>query len=200
MAGESGVVDPSSDWGRGAWMQTFSGLQFFPLDPKVEDVAAIDIAHALSLTCRYGGHVKQFYSVAEHCVRISWWLQEQGEPWDVQLAGLLHDAAEAYIGDMVRPLKHHMPAYQEIDRDVSRVIYSVFGCPTEYADELPPRVKEADNRILLDERDALLSTPPGSWEQDALHPLGIPITCWPPASAEAMYAELLQDLTIGGAV
>lgn len=200
MAGESGIADPTSDWGRGAWMQTFSGLQFFPLDPKAEDVSAIDIAHALSLTCRYGGHVSEFYSVAEHCVRISWWLRAQGEPRDVQLAGLLHDAAEAYIGDMVRPLKHHMPAYQEVDRAVSRVIYGVFGCPPEYADALPARVKEADNRILLDERDALLSTPPGSWEQDDLVPLGISLNCWIPDDAEAMYADLLAELTIGGAV
>lgn len=200
MAGESGLAEPTSDWGRGAWMQTFAGHQFFPLAPRVEDVDPVDIAHALSLTCRYGGHVKRFYSVAEHTIRISWWLQNQGEPWDVQLAGLLHDAAEAYIGDMVRPLKHHMPDYQAIDVAVSRVVFERFGCPVEYAAALPAKVREADNRILLDERNQLLSTPPGAWEQDGLNPLGIVLDCWSPPVAELAWAQRLDQLTSGGAV
>lgn len=201
MANREGVlVDPTSDWGRGAWMQTFTGKQFWPLDPRLEDVDAVDIGHALSMVCRYGGHVRRFYSVAEHTVLISRWLEAQGASWDVVLAGLLHDAAEAYIGDMVRPLKHHMPAYQAIDVKVSAVIFEAFGCPVEYAAELPVGVREADNRILLDERDALLSVPPEAWQQEGLERLGVQIVGWEPVFAEFQWAERFRELTVGSGV
>ena len=64
------TTEPS--WARGSWMQTFTGRQFFPLDPHPNDVDPVDIAHALSLICRYGGHTRRFYSVAEHCVLLSY--------------------------------------------------------------------------------------------------------------------------------
>jgi uncharacterized protein len=84
----------------GDWMQTYTGRQFWPVDPQTGDFDIADIAHALANICRFGGHTQQFYSVAQHCVVVSH-LTPPGDALD----GLMHDAAEAYIGDMIRPLK-----------------------------------------------------------------------------------------------
>src|SRR5690242_11754504 len=85
---------------RGDWMQTYTGRRFWPLDPRVDDIDIGDIAHHLSLVCRFAGACREFYSVAQHCVGVSYVCDPKDALW-----GLLHDAAEAYVGDMVRPLK-----------------------------------------------------------------------------------------------
>lgn len=178
-------------WSRGAWMQTFTGRSFFPLDPQPDDVDPSDVAHALSLICRYGGHVRRFYSVAEHCVLMS-----RVVPEHVALTALLHDAAEAYVGDMVRPLKYQLPAYQSAEAEVLRAIAVRFDAPALARPELPALVKEADNRILLDERAALLGTPPQPWAVEDLQPLGVDIQGWSPERAEQEYLQRLAELGI----
>ena len=85
----------------GNWMQTFSGRQFWPMDPKPEDVCILDIANSLGKICRYNGHCKKFYSVAEHSYYVSKYVEPQNALW-----GLLHDASEAYMCDLIRPLKN----------------------------------------------------------------------------------------------
>src|SRR5258708_302056 len=85
---------------RGNWMQTYTGRAYWPADPRAEDVCIEDIAHALSLLCRYTGHCKRFYSVAEHSILIS-----QVVPPEYAFFGLMHDAQEAYINDLARPIK-----------------------------------------------------------------------------------------------
>src|SRR5690349_636686 len=109
-------------WLRGSWMQTFTGRQFYPLDPRLDEIDPLDIAHALSMICRYGGHTKHFYSVAEHCLLMSHAVAPEYALW-----ALLHDATEAYVGDMVRPLKHHMPDYRQIEDNLMEVIAERFG-------------------------------------------------------------------------
>lgn len=100
---------------RGDWMQTFSGRQFWPCDPRADEVCIEDIAHALSMQCRFAGHVRKFYSVAEHCVRASWIVPDR-----FKLAALLHDAAEAYVVDLPRPIKRQpeLRAYLHIEERV----------------------------------------------------------------------------------
>lgn len=83
----------------GDWMQTWTGRRFYPADPRPEDIDIIDVAHALAHTSRYGGHCR-FYSVAEHSVLVSQMVQPENA-----LEGLLHDATEAYIADVIRPVK-----------------------------------------------------------------------------------------------
>lgn len=168
-------------------MQTYTGLAFYPLEPDVADVDPADIAHALSMTCRYGGHVSVFYSVAEHCVLMS----EAVDP-TFALWALIHDAAEAYISDLIRPIKHSLPAYRAIDDRLTAVIAQRFGL---YG-EIPEAVVEADLRILRDERDALMSTPPLPWDSiEKVPALGVPIHGWNPAEAERAYALRLEGLT-----
>jgi hypothetical protein len=171
---------------RGDWMQTYTGRAFYPLAPHSDDIDPADIAHALSLLCRYGGHVSRYFSVAEHCVLMSYAVAPEYALW-----ALLHDATEAYMGDMIRPLKHAMPAYRVAEDRLMATICDRFGLPYE----CPAEVKAADNRILRDERDALMAEPPLPWSSiEQVPPLGVTITGWPPLEAEARYLARLNEL------
>ena len=171
---------------RGDWMQTFTGKAFWPLDPRADEIDPVDIAHALSMLCRYGGHVKRFYSVAEHCVLMSHAVSPENA-----LAALLHDATEAYMVDLPRPVKRHLPDYAVYEDALAVVIAERFGTSAT----MPAEVKEADNRILLNERDALMATPPRPWGLDGLEPLPVQIHAWQPFYANAIYLDRLRDLT-----
>lgn len=172
---------------QGNWMQTFTGRAFYPLAPRVEDVDPIDIAHALSMICRYGGHTTRFYSVAEHCVLLS----EAVSP-DNALWALLHDATEAYVGDMVRPLKKNMPTYCKAEDNIMRVICSRFGLEGKCPDE----IKAFDTRILCDEREALMNPSEKNWTLlYGLVPLGVVIEGWLPWEAERRFLKRLRELT-----
>ena len=173
-------------WRRGDWMQLFSGTAFYPADPRTTDIDATDIAHALSLLCRYGGHVSRFYSVAEHSVLMSEWV----EPL-YALEALLHDATEAYVVDVPRPLKRQLPEYQRIEAAVWQCIAYAYNLPLE----LSAQTKEADERILLTERNALMPNTRYSWEQDGrLEPLPVAVMGWPPIEAERRFAARLAEL------
>lgn len=176
-----------SSLNRGDWMQTYTGRAFYPMVPAPEDVDPVDIAHALSLICRYGGHVNHFYSVAEHCVLMSRAVSPENALW-----ALLHDATEAYVGDMVRPLKHALPEYQLAEARVNLAITRRFGI-SEFC---PGEVKDADLRILHDERQALMRMPPLPWAAlDGVEPLGVRISGWWPDTAERRYRDRLAELT-----
>jgi hypothetical protein len=172
------------------WMQTFTGRAFWPLDPHVDDIDPVDIAHALAHLCRYGGHTRRFYSVAEHCVLMSLAVDRKHALW-----ALLHDATEAYVVDVPRPLKHQLPDYMAAEARVAVVIAQRFGLdPVE-----PPEVKVADNRILLTERNALLTLPPPRpWPPalEALEPLDVRITGWEPVVAKYRYLDRLRQLGV----
>lgn len=103
-------------------IKTASGRRVDLAAFTVEDVDDYDIAHPLAMICRYGGHVPGHYSVAEHSVLVSRLVEEWGYGPTVQLQALLHDAAEAYVGDMVRPLKGFMPEFREFELQVLTVI------------------------------------------------------------------------------
>jgi len=179
------VVREREEQTRGDWMQTFTGRRFYPMDPRPEEVDPADIAHALSLLCRYGGHLDRFYSVAEHCVLMSEWVAPENA-----LAALLHDATEAYVVDVPRPLKRYLPEYRSIEDAVWNAICLRF----HVAGDLPAEVKEADNRIILTERNALMSNA-GVWAQDGIvEPLPVAIVGWSPAEAELVYQGRLAEL------
>jgi hypothetical protein len=168
------------------WMQTYTGKQFWPLNPIIEDINIEDIAHALSMQCRYGGHVRKFYSVAEHSVLVS----ENVPPKDA-LWGLLHDATEAYLVDVPRPVKRQLSEYATIERNLMDAICLCFGL--DY--EMPDSVKAADNSILMDEREELMSTPPADWGYNE-PPLGIIMPCWPPCEAKINFLRRYARLVV----
>ena len=97
-----------------AWIQTYTGGKFHLLAPRQEEINIVDIAHALSMMCRFTGHVRRFYSVSEHSWHASYLVPKQDALW-----ALLHDASEAYMADMNRPLKHFTaigPAYLKVEK------------------------------------------------------------------------------------
>lgn len=151
---------------KGDWMQTVNGHKFWPLDPRPEDIHIEDIAHALSLLCRFGGHCTKYYSVAQHSMLVSFHC-----PKEYQLWGLLHDASEAYIGDMIRPLKRDMPEYHLIETKVMTAIAQRFNLTPL---TLPVEVKKVDTDLLFTEkRDLMRHTldwfrPPGVEELDII--------------------------------
>lgn len=169
-----------------AWITTFTGRRFYVLDPRVEDICIEDIAHALSMQCRFTGHVKSFYSVAEHSVRVSWACDPQDALW-----GLLHDASEAYIGDMSAPLKHtpEMSRFRTTERHIMLAVVQKFGLePKE-----PAGVKTADRRMLLTEaRDLGLDVT--GWYTEH-QPFPDFIAPWSPQRAELEFVKRFRALT-----
>lgn len=175
----------------GDWMQTFTGEQFWPVDPLPEEICIEDIAHSLSLQCRFGGHCLRFYSVAEHSVLVSRALPEPFKLW-----GLMHDAAEAYVLDVVRPLKPYLPGYREIEARVMNAICRRFGL----SPVMPPEVKLADNRILLAERDQNMLPTSHVWglaqatAGAGVGPLEVTLQFWTPDSAEVAFLNAFEAL------
>lgn len=181
---------------RGNWQQTYTGRQFWPCDPRPEDVVIEDIAHALSNLCRFAGHCREFYSVAEHSVwvarAVARYARECGSPaaWadQLSLAGLLHDAAEAYCVDVPRPLKPFLTGYREIEHGVAAVIAERFGFSVELFDH--PFVKRADESLLMTEKRDLMAPPPAPWtfaqgvEAECVGNVSMP---WGPREARAAF-------------
>lgn len=160
----------------GSWMQLASGRKFWPLDPRPEEIHIEDIAAALSKLCRYGGHCKRFFSVAEHSV-----LMAHAAPDGMRLSALLHDASEAYLSDVIRPIKSHLTNYLTIEADLERAIARRFTLPFP----LPAEVKALDERIIADERDQAMLPAPQTWAQwTPVPPLGVTIEFWTPQKAE----------------
>jgi hypothetical protein len=180
-----GVCDDG--WLRGDWMQLHSGKRFYPLDPRAEDIDPEDIAHALSLLCRFGGHIDRFYSVAEHCVLMSRAVSPENA-----LAALLHDATEAYVVDVPRPVKRYLPDYQRIEDSVWVAIARRFGLRRE----LPLEVHQADTRILLNEKMTLMPNAEAKWPgMEDMIPLNVRVWGWDPERAELEYLDRLTELT-----
>jgi hypothetical protein len=131
---------------------TYSGGRFNFLEPRAKDVQILDVAHALSNVCRFGGHCNQFYSVAQHAVLVSYLVEPQFA-WQ----GLHHDDCEAYTGDIPTPLKQLIPDYKVIEHNCEQAIWAKYGLP----EALSPAVKVADLQALWLEREVLLPDEPG---------------------------------------
>ncbi|KLK91389.1 phosphohydrolase [Microvirga vignae] len=167
---------------RGDWIQTYSGAQFWPMDPRAGDIRLQDIAHALSMLCRYTGHCKRFYSVAEHSVLLSEVVEPKHRLW-----ALLHDASEAYLVDVPRPVKPFLTGYREAEGEIMLCVAERFGLSAT----MPKAVKEADNRILTDEATQNMSAPPVPWSNMG-EPLGVTLRYWSPERAEREFLEAVE--------
>ena len=149
---------------RGDWMQTYTGRQYWPLDPHPDDVSIDDIAHHLAMICRYCGACSRHYSVAEHSVYVS-----RLVPPELALPALLHDAPEAYCNDIVRPVKRHLPGYAAIEAANEAAIFEALHVPTPTEADWY-LIKQADNAILLAEQAQLMAPAPAKWA-----PLDVPL-------------------------
>lgn len=170
---------------RGDWMTTYSGQPFFPLMPRAEEIHIADIAHALAHLCRFAGHTIRFYSVAQHSVLVS----AACEPADA-LWGLLHDASEAYVVDLPRPLKHALPlaGYQEVERGVMAAICERFALPVDP----PASVKRADDDVLRREQIDLIAMPDGYTHRPTT--IETRIDPMPPYVAERTFLQRFHQL------
>lgn len=128
-------------------MQTFTGKLVDLANFTKDDVRLADIAHALAMINRFTGHTRCPYSVAQHSVMVSKIVAPEHALW-----GLLHDASEAYLGDVARPLKSMLPEYVRVEQHVQQTIAAVFQLEWP----IPASVKEADNRALMAEKRELI--------------------------------------------
>ena len=153
---EEKIVAPDKDNANGGYIRTYTGGMFNYLKPHPDQVNPVDIAHALALTCRYNGHIPMHYSVAQHCVEVHNLLVQETGDLELAYAGLCHDAAEAYTGDMVNPLKQLMPEFKRLEKVLDAVVGEALGARI---DPLPPEVKMADTTLFIWERRDLHGWP-----------------------------------------
>ncbi|MBF0097971.1 MAG: phosphohydrolase [Magnetococcales bacterium] len=170
---------------QGLWIQTYTGKQFWPLDARAEEVEIEDIAHSLAMLCRFNGHCRRFYSVAEHSVHVSRVVSAQLARW-----GLMHDAAEAYLSDLPQPIKRHMPIFREYEERLLRVIAERFSLPWG----VPGEIVQADMVLLATEKAALMGKEPAPWQglPEALDP-GM-ILCLGPEQAKESFLRRFTEL------
>ena len=173
---------------RGDWMLTASGRQYWPLDPRAEDVNLGDVATALAKECRFGGHCAGHYSVAEHSVLVSHIV-----PPEYALQGLLHDAAEAYCKDIPKPLKVGLGlAYADIEELNWLAICDALGV----SPDLHPSVKQADLEVLAAEREQLMPASGPAWSL-GVAPAKVRIVGYEWREARGIFLLRFRELTGG---
>jgi len=171
------------------WIITHSGRQFDLVKPTAAMISPNDIAHALAHLCRFNGHTRTHYSVAQHSLLVSSLVPAQH-----QLVALLHDATEAYIGDMTRPLKALLPQYREAEETIWQAICARFNLDPI----LPECVVRADMVALATERRDLMPHHSGEWEcLRGIPPMPERITPLPAPEASMQFFSRLMDLMQG---
>jgi len=140
-----------------SYILTFKGEKFTPLNPDPMQIHIEDIAHALSLMCRANGHIDYFFSVAQHSMNCAIEAKARGYSAHMQLACLIHDASEAYISDITRPVKQYLLDYKLIERRLQDTIYKRF-LGTVLNEEESELVQAVDNDMLMCELNALMRT------------------------------------------
>jgi hypothetical protein len=169
---------------KGDWIETFTGTKIYPLSPNIKDIHIEDIAHALSLICRYNGHCSSYYSVAQHSVYVS----DIVAP-EFALQGLLHDAAEAYIGDVPRPIKKMIPMFGDIERVCMSTISRKYSLPQAFDES----IWVADNIMLATEVSSFGMNLDKDWNLKE-KPCDIVIEYWDPETAEDNFLYKFNSL------
>lgn len=190
--------------GDDTFIRTFTGRKFWPLSPRTEEIVIEDIAHPLSLICRFTGHCYCFYSVAEHSVRVSELAERlalerfAGFEWRIASAramalwGLMHDATEAYLCDVPSPLKRTVEIgtrYKRFERQLMDIIAARF----ELGPHEPSIVKDADRILLSTEMRDLMS---GCVLDDGVPLLQETIYPWDAQRAEVEFMRRFEALTM----
>lgn len=170
-------------------IQTYSGRYIDLLNPKCSDIDIQDIAHHLSMICRFNGACSRFYSVAEHSYHVT-----SLAPVNLQQAALLHDAAEAYLGDLTGPLKKLLPEFKRIEENLQRVIFGRFGIDLTADDKR--QIKRLDLKMLGVERMSLMPRDGSSWV--SLETISIPKFSITPATQEEAKKMFLNAVEIIG--
>lgn len=177
-AHEKNLIEP--------YIETYGGTHFWFLDPTPDMIDIEDIAHALSMQCRYTGHIKHFYSVAEHSVHVS---NLARKPFD----GLMHDASEAYITDIASPIKPHLSNYKNLENTIMVAIARKYG----FEWPVSPDTKDADAAQLKTEARHLLRSGGRDWLSHfpTSRVRGVVPHCWSPEQAKMKFLERFYELT-----
>jgi len=206
---------------RGRWMQTYTGKQYFPLAPHPDDVDIEDIAHSLSLQCRFNGHCEKYYSVAEHsrrcvdAISMMWpdifnevfssLPEDQDKAFEVlfdeymlplKKMALLHDAAEAYMCDLPRPFKKSINNYKKYEELNMAAIITHFDIWPKHPVITKKYVKIVDNVMLMTEKRDLMKEAPALWEMEGIvepldNPIYFPQNCKDAEKTFMMYYDCL---------
>lgn len=173
-------------------IQTVSGRWIDPLAPDPASIEIEDIAQALANQCRFGGHSRSFYSVAQHSTIVSDVCEQRGATPAEALAALLHDAGEAYLVDLPHPLKHRSelgPPYRQAEKLLEAAIAERFGLVPQ-----PPAMKPIDRSLLATERRTFASSRDAWPELEGHEPLEIEIEPWDPPRARREFLERFERL------
>lgn len=171
----------------GATILTADGVYFDYLDPDPAKVTLNAVARGLANTCRFAGQCSPFYSVAEHSILVSLIV-----PNEFALAGLFHDAAEAFICDMPKPLKEILPDYKDVERRVETAVFFALGVP----DPLPVEVKAADVVMLATEQSQLMRNHDRWKWTDKVTPLDLKLDCFSPEAAYHAFVHRARELGV----
>ncbi len=154
-------------------IRVFTGRDVDPINPTLEMIDIEDIAHGLSMQCRFGGHTPRFYSVAQHCV-----LAARSIATEYKFDMLMHDASEAYIGDIPRPIKHKLANYNEIEDNLMKIIAKKYN----FTWPMPDLVKKIDDTMLI-------------WEwENIMKSSNADIECWAPRTAKDRFLRMFDEL------
>jgi len=172
---------------RGRPVDTYTGQRFYPLDPRPGEIRLADIAHGLAHTCRYSGQCQHYYSVATHSRYVSDTLVPEDPR--LQLYGLFHDAAEAYVGDVPRPLKREFDRFEHVEQGILGAVWDRLSVPAPTDDEWET-VMAADDRLLRFEADTLLP----SFQPASVPDLPYELQPCSPADARERFLARARDL------
>ena len=171
------------------YIRTYTGKEFYPMDPQPEAIDIRDIAHALSLVCRGNGHVNRFFSVAQHCINCALEAEARGYSTRVIMACLLHDASEAYMSDVPRPFKQFLGEYLKQEESLLELIYSKFLGST-LTEEEQKLLKQIDDDLLYFDLRELLNEPQDKPEPEIHIEINYEFT--PFIEVEQKYLELYE--------
>ncbi|MFJ5378163.1 hypothetical protein ACIPSX_12535 [Pectobacterium sp. CHL-2024] len=172
-----------------SWISTYTGRHFNYADPNLDSICLLDIAHSLSQINRFCGHTNWPYSVAQHSVGASYIV-----PQEFALEALMHDAHEAYVNDMMSPLKHLLPDYKSVETRIEQMVRLKFDLPAQTS----PEVKHADLVMLATEKEALLHANSGEWPiLEGITPSNRIIVPMSPVEAKQQFIHRFHDLTAG---
>jgi hypothetical protein len=169
------------------WIETFNGTPFNIAAPLPETISIEDIAHSLAMQCRFNGHCQRFYSVAEHCCHVHDELLSQYGLCDLALAGLLHDASEAYLSDIARPVKPMLTNYAALEHTLQSAIYARFGVPPIVYED--PDIKRLDNALCMLECRNLMASAGKDWGWGSTQPALVTLQCWAPDVAKVQFLK-----------
>jgi hypothetical protein len=173
------------------WKQTFTGKMFNILNPKVESVNILDIAHGLSLICRYTGQCREFYSVAEHSILVADLCKNESP--ELQMRALLHDAAEAYLGDFPGPAKKFFPKLKAIEALIEDTILKAFDLPLhKFLDN--NAIEIADVKVMLAEKVQIMTKPDIKWVVPKLEVPAVVLQCLSPVGAKWEFLAAYRKL------